>query len=202
MEKTLEPKLEAKPIFPGHLDGTNGCAWPCSIWFVRHHQNLTEWSRDIFEKLPKCATVLTKSSVAWRWPNCPAHCNITKVLLVWTSHILFTIHRLGDAHDTKAWFPIRIRCVFDDFSNFSANWTFCLAWKKLWSQNWKPNRFFLDTPMVPMDAPDLVVFDLCATIKFWPQRNSQSSKNYQNVRLSLPNLRLHGAGQIAPHTVK
>ena len=62
MEKTFEPKLEAKPNFPGPLVSTSACAWTCSIWFLRHQQISRVGSREIFEKHPKCETALTKSS--------------------------------------------------------------------------------------------------------------------------------------------
>ena len=87
MEKTFEQKLEAKPIFPGPLVDTGGCALTCSIWFVRHHQNLTVGSRAIFEKPPKTSTDRTKSSIPCRAQIAP-RCTIRIVLLVWTSHVL------------------------------------------------------------------------------------------------------------------
>ena len=87
MEKTFEQKLEAKPIFPGPLVDTGGCALTCSIWFLRHHQNLTVGSRAIFENPLKTSIDLTKSSIPCCVQIAP-RCTIRIVLLVWTSHVL------------------------------------------------------------------------------------------------------------------
>ena len=60
------------------------------------------------------------------------------VLLVWTSHVLCTTitcrSHLHHAQATKSLIRIRIPCIFFNFFNFCANWTFCSPWKKLWSK--------------------------------------------------------------------
>ena len=60
---------------------------------------------------------------------------------------------LGDVYATKALIRIRIPCIFFKFFKFCANLTFCSPWKTLSSQNWKPNRFFLDLSLTLADAP-------------------------------------------------
>ena len=72
MEKTLEAKLEAKPIFSRHHEYTRRCVLIWNNWFVVHWSNLWVRFRAIIEKLRKCDVARTdRSNFCWA-TICPA----------------------------------------------------------------------------------------------------------------------------------
>ena len=81
----------------------------------------------------------------------------------------------------EIWSQISISSIFFNFLDFRANWTFGVAWKKLWSQNWKPKQIFRDTTHALADAYWSGIIDLWCTKHFCAPDFTQSSKNTQKV---------------------
>ena len=148
MDQTSNRKVEAKHIFHGHLEYTNGCALTWNNLFSRYHANPLAGQFTIFETHTFSMLHFRKMSLAWWRTICPVDYYLEWYCL--SEHAMYYSLLMREAtHTTKFSRKHDFRHEFDVFSMifsfFSVNSTFSVAWTKLWTENWKPNRFFLDT---------------------------------------------------------